>query len=172
MLHRTSPLPTALALLLPLACAGAGCSTSSGAPVAPVDAGPAQVTCQKDTRVDTYVSNFTKASASGKLKVSLTTSDPAPPAVGTNSWTLRVTDGAGAPITNAPITIASFMPDHGHGSSVRAVITPGSDGTYTVAPVYLFMPGVWRVTFALPGGDAGAGAGAPEEVAFFFCIAG
>jgi hypothetical protein len=118
--------------------------------------------------VDTYVANLAKVSASGNLKVTLVSSDPAPPAVGTNTWSIHVADGAGASMSGAPITIASFMPDHGHGSSVRAVITPQADGNYSVTPVYLFMPGVWRVTFALPATDA-----APvEQVQFFFCIAG
>ncbi len=37
------------------------------------------------------------------------------------------------------------MPDHGHGTSVNASVTANSDGTYTVAPLYFFMPGVWRI---------------------------
>ncbi len=166
---------TRLISWLSLCIAGAaGCTSSSGSSgAAPADAQPV-VTCQNDTRVDTYVANLAKSSSTGKLKVTLVSSDPAPPSVGTNSWTLHVADASGAPMSNAPLAIASFMPDHGHGSSVKAVITPQADGNYAVTPVYLFMPGVWRITFSLPAAsaDAGAGAGAAEEVAFFFCVAG
>ncbi len=170
------PHQTSLRFLVAVAASLAGapaCTTSSGSSgasgaVADAQASDATVTCQKDARVDTYVANLAKASTSGGLKVTLVASEPAPPSVGTNAWTLRVTDGAGAPMSNAPLSIASFMPDHGHGSSVKAVITPKGDGSYSVTPVYLFMPGVWRVTFALPATDAAPA----EEVQFFFCIAG
>jgi hypothetical protein len=126
------------------------------------------VTCQSDPRVDTYVANLTKASTSGALKVTLVSSDPAPPAKGSNTWIIRAADGSGAPMTNAPLTVTPFMPDHGHGSSVVATITPQADGSYNVAPLYLFMPGVWRITFTLPATDAGAA----QSVDFFFCISG
>jgi YtkA-like len=165
-----APLRSAFAVAA-LAAGVAACSTSSASSsgaVADAQTGDAVVTCQNDARVDTYVANLAKASTSGSLKVTLVSSDPAPPSVGTNTWTIHVADATGAPISNAPLTIASFMPDHGHGSSVKAVITPQADGNYTVTPLYLFMPGVWRVTFALPATDAGPG----DEVQFFFCVAG
>jgi hypothetical protein len=126
------------------------------------------VSCAGDSRVDTYTANLTKASASGTVKVTLIASDPAPPLRGTNSWTLRVTDASGAAIPGATIDVTPFMPDHGHGTSVRAVVTPNADGTFGVTPLYLFMPGVWRVTVSVGVG----GEGAHEDVAFFFCVAG
>jgi YtkA-like len=163
---------SAFAVAALVAGALCGCTTSSASPGAPGDVADASneatVTCQNDTRVDTYVANLAKASTSGSLKVTLVSSDPAPPSVGTNTWTIHVADAAGAPMSNAPISIASFMPDHGHGSSVKAVITPQADGNYSVTTLYLFMPGVWRVTFALPATDAAPA----EQVEFFFCIAG
>ena len=158
----------AAAVLAAGACACSTSSSSSSGAVADAQAGDAIVTCQNDARVDTYAANLAKASTSGSLKITLVSSDPAPPSVGTNTWTLHVTDAAGAPISNAPLTIASFMPDHGHGSSVKAVITAQADGNYSVTPLYLFMPGVWRITFSLPGADAAP----PEDVVFFFCVAG
>ncbi len=165
----------ALLTLSFIGCTGTSTSSSSGAPADAPDGQPepsaveaGTVTCQNDHRVDTYVANLAKASQSGALRVTLASIDPAPPAIGTNGWTIRITDGSGTPMSNAPLTVTPFMPDHGHGSSIRAIVTPGSDGTYTVSPLYLFMPGVWRVTFALPAGDAGRA----ESVEFFFCIAG
>lgn len=164
MLLRTLPLLAALAAL------AAACSHTSGS-AAPNDAGAddgAVVSCAGDPRVDTYVANLTKASASGKVKVTLVASEPGPPTRGTNAWTIKVTDGAGAPMTGASITVAPFMPDHGHPSSTVPTITPQTDGVYSIAQLVLFMPGVWRVTIGVSTGDAGPA----ETVAFFFCIAG
>jgi hypothetical protein len=163
-----------LAGLGPLAAAFACSPSSSGSSGAgPADASAdapteATVTCADDARVDSYAPNLVKASASGHLKVTLVSSDPVPPSVGTNTWKIHVADGAGAPMAASGITIASFMPDHGHGSSVKAVITDNGNGDYTVTPLYLFMPGVWRITFALPATDAAPA----EQVQFFFCVAG
>ena len=163
--------PGLLGLLgAPLACSPSS-SGSSGA--GPADASTdvlaeATVSCQDDSRVDFYAPSLAKASASGKLKVTLVSSEPAPPSVGTNTWKIHVADGAGAAMPASGITIASFMPDHGHGSSVKAVITDNGNGDYSVTPVYLFMPGVWRITFALPATDAAPA----EQVQFFFCVAG
>jgi hypothetical protein len=36
-----------------------------------------------------------------------------------------------------------------------------------VTPLYLFMPGVWRITFTVPATTDG---GVPDSVAFFFCV--
>jgi hypothetical protein len=126
------------------------------------------VSCQDDPRVDTYVANLARSSASGALKVTLVSGDPAPPAKGTNAWVVRIEDASGAPMPSAPLSVTPFMPDHGHGTSIVATITPHGDGTYDVAPLYLFMPGVWRVTFAIAA-DAGAAA---QSVDFYFCISG
>jgi len=147
----------------------AACTSSSGAaPDAGADDG-AVVSCANDPRVDTYTANMTKASKSGAVKVTLVASDPAPPAIQTNKWTIKVTDANGAAIPGATIAVAPFMPDHGHPTSVKPVITANADGTYRIDPLYLFMPGVWRITISV---GTGADAGATEDVAFFFCIQG
>ena len=57
------------------------------------------------------------------------------------------------------------MPDHGHGTSVNATVSANPDGTYTVAPLYFFMPGVWRITFWIGSNQADVGE-------FFFCVPG
>src|SRR6185295_7599560 len=109
------------------------------------------------------------ASADASLTLELMTADPAPPARGTNSWNVRLTDGSGAPISGVALEVTPFMPDHGHGTSVVPTVTAGDDGTYAIQGLYLFMPGVWRVTFAL---DAHANGTDPNVVNFFFCVAG
>jgi len=136
---------------------GSGSSSSSG----DVDSGPT-VSCEHDPRVDTYVANLSKASASGNLKVTLVSSDPAPPIRGTNTWKVKVMDGAGNPMPNATLTVAPFMPDHGHPSNVKPQVTGGADGTYDIGNVYFFMPGVWRVTITV----------GTDSVEFFFCVPG
>lgn len=163
--------PLACLAALALAASACGDDTSpapsgGGADAGPVDSGVA-VTCQNDGRVDTYVANLAKASPSGAVKVTLVSSDPGPPVRGTNAWVLKITDGAGAPISNAALTVTPFMPDHGHGTSVKPTVTAGADGRYDVANVYLFMPGVWRVTVGVP-----TAAGGSDTATFFFCIAG
>ncbi len=105
------------------------------------------------------------ASATG-AKVVLVDASPAPPARGTNTWTLKVTDAQGNSIPGAIITAKPFMPDHGHGSSVQPVITANPDGTFGVTPLYLFMPGLWQVTFTVKTATTS------DDVVFSFCIAG
>ncbi len=148
----------------------AACTSSTG--TTPSDAGTQAdtaptVTCEKDPRVDTYAANLTKTSASGATKVTLVSSDPAPPIRGTNTWVVKLTDGGGAPLANEELAVDLFMPDHGHGSSVKPTITSNGDGTYKLESVYLFMPGVWRITIS-----RNADAAPTDAVQFFFCIAG
>src|SRR5205085_1021002 len=80
------------------------------------------VTCQNDSRVDTYTPNLTKKSVLGAYQIVLAKSDPGPPAIGTNTWTIKVEDASGNPMPNPALRVLPFMPDHGHGTSVRAVI--------------------------------------------------
>ena len=144
-----------------------GCTSSSGSNNGTTssgdtgqDSGPT-VTCDKDSRVDTYVANLEKKSANGALTATLMASDPAPPIRGTNTWTLKLVDAGGKPVTTG-VTITPFMPDHGHGTSVQPTLTPQPDGTWKIENLYFFMPGVWRITIT-----SGA-----DSVEYFFCIAG
>jgi hypothetical protein len=111
---------------------------------------------------------LSKTSANGALKITLVSSDPAPPAKGINTWVIRVADGSGTPLTQAPLKVTPWMPDHNHGPSVVATITSQGDGSYNVSPLDFFMPGVWRITFALPATDASPA----SSVEFFFCVSG
>ena len=122
------------------------------------------VNCQNDSRVMTYAPNLSVTAGSG-LKYILVQSTPAPPAKGTDTWSLRVTDAAGTPKPSLNLQIKTLMPDHGHGSSVTPTITDGGGGNYTVNNLFLFMPGVWKITFAP--------AAAPTDTAdFLFCVPG
>jgi hypothetical protein len=37
------------------------------------------------------------------------------------------------------------------------VVTPSGPGTYTLEPVYLYMPGIWNVTMTIVGSMVGTG---------------
>ena len=148
---------------------GGGCGHDDGTAAPDAADDGAIVSCQMDARVEAYTANMAKTSKSGALTITLVQADPAPPARDNNTWTIKATDATGAAIDAAALTVTPFMPDHGHGTSVRAVLTSQGDGTIKVTPLYLFMPGVWRITFAAAVDGGGS---ADDQVQFFFCIAG
>jgi hypothetical protein len=112
-----------------------------------------------------YSANLSVAGADGALHVVLVEAEPAPPARGSNTWTVTVRDAAGAPVEGATINVKAFMPAHGHSSTPPAV-TPGADGTYEIDPLVLFMPGLWEITITV---ESSAG---NDEALFAFCVAG
>ena len=139
-----------------VACGGGGTTGNPGA-----------LTCSGDARAMVYTPGMAQVSSEGHLTVKLLGADPAPPVKGNNTWSVEVRDASG-PVDGATIAVTPFMPDHGHGSSVRAAVTPsGSPGGYQLAPVNLFMSGLWRVTLAIatPSGQR-------ESVIFQFCVEG
>ncbi len=129
------------------------------------DGGAPTITCQNDSRVAVYAPGMS-ATTGGRTFV-LVSSDPTPPARGVNNWTVRLLDSAGNALKDQAFDVTPFMPDHGHGSTVKATATANGDGTYAVGPLSFFMPGVWRVTFSVlqDGGTS-------QDAAFFFCVAG
>ena len=145
-----------------LALSLAGCSSDSGSDFA--DAG---FNCDLETRDDTYSMGMSKPGTAG-YQVVLMDSTPAPPAKGNNDWQLQIVDDTGAPADGMDVTVTPFMPDHNHGTPIESEVTPtGSNGEYSVTPVNLWMPGLWRVTV-----DIGDGSGDVDAVEFFFCING
>jgi len=112
----------------------------------------------------TYAPNMSAAATTAK--VVLVSASLSPPARGTNTWTIKVTDAQGNAIPNATVTAKPFMPDHGHGSSVEPVVTANPDGTFAVTPLYLFMPGLWQITFTVKTATTS------DDVVFSFCVAG
>jgi hypothetical protein len=170
--------PRLLCLLSVVAVvSSAGCGGTTSAPGA--DAGAAggeggalsgDVSCSDDARVDTYTAELAKVGDHGLLGFELVESDPAPPAKGPNTWTVAVTDADGIPMTGT-LAVDLFMPDHGHGTSVPPVVSfDDASGHFTVKPVYLFMPGVWRITldyYADPADEKPL-----DAAAFYFCIEG
>src|SRR5215467_6438806 len=74
------------------------------------------ITCQNDPRAMTYASGLSVTSTSGTRKYVLLTADPAPPARGTDTWTLKITDAGGTSQPGLTVGVLPFMPDHGHGT--------------------------------------------------------
>jgi hypothetical protein len=169
-LVRLSALATAL--LAVIACESSsspppGAGTESAAGTSGLEG---EVSCLDDARVDTYTAGLTKAGAAGELTFKLVASEPAPPAKGGNKFEVSVEDTAGEP-ASGDLRIALLMPDHGHGTQVTPVVTFDPDTQhFEIAPVYLFMAGVWRVELGL---YEDAEATQPRDRAtFFFCIEG
>jgi hypothetical protein len=133
---------------------------------APADDGGALFTCEKETRDVDYAPELTRTSTSGNWQAVLGVSEPGPPVKGTNAWTVRVVDGAGTPRDDVTVTARTFMPDHNHGSTVKPQVTPMGGGVYRVAPLYLYMAGLWQVTLDIDAPTE------PDSVMFPICIPG
>jgi len=67
-----------------------------------------------------------------------------------------ITDSSGAPVDGLLVTVAPWMPDMGHGSSVTPAVTAAGGGAYVITDVYFPMPGRWDLitSFAGPVTDA------------------
>ncbi len=127
--------------------------------------------CANETRAEPYVAGQEKVGKQGALSVQLIESQPGPPQKGDNTWTLAVKTSAGTPVAGATVNVTPFMPDHGHGSPIKAITselsTPAGAGQYRVTPINLFMPGLWQITVAVQ-----TGSGTSDSAVFPFCIDG
>jgi hypothetical protein len=172
-----------LGLVAVLAVSGAAAANAGCASDAPAAAGSGgsnaldssfggdSVSCVDDPRVDTYTAKLEKPGARGLLDFELVASDPAPPAKGPNTFELSVKDADGMPLSGN-LGVELLMPDHGHGTQVPPVVTFDADSNeYDIDPVYLFMPGVWRVELDYYG-DAPLDSEPVDRATYFFCIEG
>jgi hypothetical protein len=159
--------------LVPLLAAGgvalfvglAGCTSKNPAAPDAGDDGADAVGCN-DPRVQTYAPNMSLAGMSGVFTFVLVSSNPAPPANENNVFVLRILDASGQPVTDATFpSVNPTMPLMSHGTS-PATVTPNGDGTYTLQPLYLFMPGLWEIAITAQSVSA------RDSVSFFFCVAG
>lgn len=94
----------------------------------------------------------------------LVNAEPAPPRKGQNTWTLRLLDGSGEPVTGAELEATPFMPDHGHGAPLKPAVTEQADGTYRIERMIFQMPGIWETTITTTRGEL------TDEAVFTFCI--
>jgi hypothetical protein len=124
--------------------------------------------CAGDPRATSYTVGLSAKATDGAYAVTFVDAMPAPPTKGDNTWTVKITDSAGNPVDGATVTAKPFMPDHAHGSSITPQVTPmGTDGTYEVTLLDLFMPGIWQVTLTITPAS-----GAADNVVFTFCVDG
>lgn len=130
--------------------------------------GGGNVCASSEIAYQTYAVGLTQAGEKGLFSVKLTAAEPAPPNRGDNTWTVQVLDANGSPATDATISKATpFMPDHGHGSSISAVIgAADADAQTTISSIDLMMPGVWTVTLDIESDDQS------DKAVFAFCIDG
>jgi hypothetical protein len=128
--------------------------------------GPVDITCGNDARAEKYSSGMTKTGKAGLFSFGLTSVTPSAPTKGANTWQVTLTASGNVPVNDASFVITPFMPDHGHGTSVKAKATLEGNGKYSVTPVQFTMPGIWEVTL-----EATSPAG-KDTVVYTFCVPG
>ena len=143
-------------------CASAACGGSEDTPPPTGNAGSHGIVgCEG--RGDQFSAGMTKQSDDGALQVVLEKADIAPPGQGLNTWTLEITDAAGA-VSGADVQASSRMPDHTH-PAVKKTGSETEPGVYEIIP-YFAMPGYWETVITVtPTG------GSRSSVLFAFCIA-
>jgi hypothetical protein len=149
-----------------------GAGQTSGQETADAAADVAVVGCTGQG--DTYSANMEKPGKNGKYTFTLVQAMPAPPALLGNTWTLKVVDASGKSPAMAQVSAFPYMPKMGHGSSQVPQLAANPDGTFAVSDVYLFMDGLWTVTFTVssPETDGGAKPAALDDAVYTFCIDG
>ncbi len=149
------------------------CATLLGASLAAcADDAPADDTtynCEADDRDEPFTVGLARTGTGGTT-FTIVSATPTLPVRGDNSWVIDVSrNGQPVPASDGAFLVTPFMPDHRHGTGVKAIWTPdpGTPGRFTVSPINLWMPGVWELTFEeTPTG------GARDSVKFTFCITG
>jgi YtkA-like len=150
-----------LFVLVVLLFIGAGCGSDSGD-----NAGGGTVqegVCAKEKRGQQYSVGLTCAGGAG-VKLTFVDAQPAPPRLGDNTWTFKLTDASGANVVGATVKLVPIMVDHGHGSATTASLTELGDGVYRASPVNLSMPGFWETTVKVTT------ASLDDEVKVGFCV--
>ena len=87
----------------------------------------------------------------GKLVVEVRTAPIQPPARGLTNVELRVATPAGDSVDGLTLSATPWMPDMGHGASVKPSVAAEGDGRYVVSDVNMFMPGRWELVIATTG---------------------
>jgi hypothetical protein len=93
-----------------------------------------------------------KASMTGAYEVALV--PPAtPPAINKiHSWTVRLSDAAGAPVHGALFTVDGGMPQHGHGLPTKPRVSSELEsGTYRLDGMKFSMTGWWVIKLHIQG---------------------
>jgi YtkA-like len=151
----------------------AACSSSSGETTGGSSAGATSTPSTNAASCPTWTGSLdayggadvTHEGTANAFNFVLTNIAPAPPALGTTTWTLKILDASGQPVKDATFTdIKTWMPQHMHPSTALPVPASNGDGTYDVTNLYLYMAGVWQVTFTAKSGDT------TDSAMFTFCL--
>jgi hypothetical protein len=147
----------------------AGCTSTTTSPITSTDAGgDAQFfSCDTETRATREPVGLDKTSKMGTFDVKVTAGDPDPAVKGTNTWTVQINDATATPVDGLTVKVTPFMPDHNHGTSVKAAVTPMGSGGYSITPLYLYMAGYWEITL-----DITPATGSSDSVVLPICIQG
>ncbi len=152
------------ALIAPLAlCLVTACSDDSSSGGSGGSAGGGNDPC--GGAGETFTAGIEKPGAQGRLSFELMDSNPAPPQVGDNRWTLSITDAAGTAVEGSTVNVSPWMPAHKHPSPKQPAVTDEGGGSYVAEPVNFNMPGVWEITI-----DATPATGDADSAMFAFCI--
>ena len=158
-------------LLLLLACTGKPADSADTSDTADSggDSSSAVDVCGDTATWDTWEDGLSRVGDGSLLTFTIAAAEPSPPDKGDNVWTIGVSAVAdGSPVSDETVTIAPFMPEHGHGTNPATVTTTSNgDGTYTSTSFNLFMGGLWQLTIGATGGAAGF-----DSAMFSFCILG
>lgn len=126
---------------------------------------PNEGPCGDLSRADDYEVGLTKIGENG-MQVTFVDASPAPPFRSDNTWLVMVEAEDGTPIDDAQWEVFPWMPDHGHGTGVVALVEPGEDaGLWTIDPLNLHMAGLWTIELTVK-----PTAGQQDTVKFAFCI--
>jgi hypothetical protein len=129
---------------------------------------PMVVNCARETRAEPFVVGVDKAADGGRLDFKLIMATPAPPARNDNSWVIQVSSMTnhviGAPLSNVPLEVTPYMPDHQHGNGIPVGVMPMPDGQYKLDPLLLGMPGYWEITLDVSSATAN------DSVTYKICI--
>jgi hypothetical protein len=96
--------------------------------------------------------SLTRSSIDSKYIVTL--QPPATPAAinQLHSWQVKLSTPAGAPVTQARITVDGGMPQHGHGLPTRPRVTRElPEGGYLIEGMKFSMTGWWEIKLAVDG---------------------
>ncbi len=94
---------------------------------------------------------ITQASDGGQLTIEVRTSPEQPPERGLAIVKLTIADAAGDPMEDLVVTAVPWMPDMGHGTSVKPTVTNEGGGEYQLDNVNMFMPGRWELRTKMTG---------------------
>ena len=93
----------------------------------------------------------TLTTTEGGRQVRARSSPTASPSRGVNTVRLNVADASGKPEDDLDIEAVPFMPDMGHGASVKPTVVAQGGGVYDVESLALPMAGHWTLRLTLHG---------------------